>query len=801
MQVRLFVCSFLLAWACPAFSQPDAALLRHPAISPDGQTVAFSYQGDIWTVPTTGGSAQRLTIHEAYEGRPYFSPDGQQLAFSSDRYGNDDIYVMGVSGSLPRRLTYHSANDRVSGWLGNDRILFETDRTFVEVEREAEIHTVNTSGGTPERLLDAVGFEATMSPDGRFIAFVRGSCRISREDYQGPANRDLWLYVLKTNRYLQLTDFDGQDHQPQWAGNNQLTFLSARTGRYNLHQLTLDKDGQPQGEPTALTSFTDHGIRAFSSSPDGQHMVFERMTGIFSLQPGQAPQRINAQVTGDYRFDPIEHKSFGSDVEEFAFSPNGKQVAAVIHGEVVLMQSDQAQKRAINLTQHPYRDRDVQWLSDTTLIFASDRAGQYDLYLLRTSDPQQTDLYQTLKRETIRLTETEGDERSPLVSPDGKQVAYVRGNGLLLVAPVIDGSSLGEPQTLLDGWDTPSGLAWSPDSRWLAYALSDLDFNSEVYIHPVAEAGDPVNVSMHPRGDYDPVWSPNGSKLGFLSIRNNGDSDVWFAWLKQADWEKTQRDWEELSYAEEKASEGKGKEDKDTSAQAQDLVIDLVDIHERLTQVTALPGNEGDLAIGQEGEYLYFTINNGGRSSGSGEQDLMQIKWDGSEMKALTSGGQSPSAVRLTGKKGKMLAFLKRGGSLATVGVPDGKVESLPFNVMIDINHPVEMEQIFAEGWRTLEASFYDPEFHGRDWVQLKETYRPWCLQPRLIFKICSTGCWVSSTPAIWAFTAPIGQKPSASVRASWGLNSRPVAMAWRSYGWCQALQPTAARANWRWER
>jgi tricorn protease len=719
MQLRSLILCILGGWLGLLPAQ-DGSLLRDPVISPDGQTVAFSYQGDIWTVAREGGKAQRLTIHEAYEARPQFSPDGQQIAFSSDRYGHGDIYVMDIEGSLPQRLTHHSANDRVTGWIGNDRIIFETDRTFVQVERENELHTVNVSGGTPERLLDAVGFDAVLSPDGRFIAFVRGTCRLSREDYEGPANRDLWLYVLKTNRYLRLTDFEGQDFSPQWAGNDQLYFLSARNGRYNVHQLSLSDEGSPQGEPEALTNFTDHGIRHFSASPDGQHLVFERMTDIFYMQPGQEPQPIEAQVTQDYRFDPVEHKRMSSEVEAFAVSPNGSQVAAIIRGEVVLMMSDQDQSRAVNVSKHPYRDRDVKWLSDSTLIFASDREGQYDLYLLRSADPEESDLYRTLKREAIRLTETEGDERSPVVSPDGKQVAYTRDRGMLLVAEVENGQSLGTPRTLLDGWDTPGGVAWSPDSRWLAYDLSDLDFNSEIYIHPVAEAGDPVNVSMHPRRDYDPVWSPDGSKLGFLSVRNNGDSDLWFAWLKEEDYEKTQRDWEELAHADDKEEEGE--------AEQMPLTIDLVDIHERLAQVTALPGNEGNLAIGKKGDYFYFTTNGSGRTTGSGDRDLMQIKWDGSEMKALTTGNQGPYAVRLSGKKQDHLYFLKRGGSLASVKVPGGSVEGLSFSVMLDIDHPAEMRQIFEEGWRVLEDGFYDPEFHGRDWTALKETYRPWCM-------------------------------------------------------------------------
>ncbi len=87
------------------------------------------------------------------------------------------------------------------------------------------------------------------------------------------------------------------------------------------------------------------------------------------------------------------------------------------------------------------------------------------------------------------------------------------------MAQISADGELSNETTLLDGWATPEGISWSPDSKWIAYSLSNLEFNDEVYIHPIDNSIKPVNVSMHPRGDYSPVWSKDGSKLGFISQR------------------------------------------------------------------------------------------------------------------------------------------------------------------------------------------------------------------------------------------------------------------------------------------
>ncbi|MGD8868228.1 MAG: PDZ domain-containing protein, partial [Gemmatimonadales bacterium] len=724
--IAVVLLTLSLPVATDSIAQDQRPFARFPDVSPDGRTVAFSFQGDIWTVPVDGGRAVRLTIHEAYESHPRFSPDGTRLAFMSDRYGSDDIFVMELDNGAPRRLTYHSATDVLSDWTPDDRLLFETRRTYAQVEREREIYQVSADGGTPDRLLDALGYTPVMSPDGRFIAFAFRTNGEWRKGYRGPANKDIWLHDTRDGGYSRLTDFAGNDIRPQWSDSRTLLFVSERDGTYNLYRLRLMDDGTAAADPEQLTNFTIDGVRDFDVGGDGAVIVLERQTDLYVWREGAGePRLLSIDMPRDYRFDPVERRTFTGDASNYAVSPNGKYIAFTVRGELFVTRNSDEDSRTVRLTNHPYRDQDPAWLDDSTLVFISDREGQYDLYRSESADPAQPDLYRSLKHRAVRLTETAADESGPVLAPDGKHLAFRRGNGTLIVAE-IDGGQIRNERVLLDGWAQPSGVTWSPDSRWLAYSLSDLDFNDEVYIHAADGSREPVNVTQHPKGDGAPVWSRDGSKLGFLSDRNNGDADVWFVWLRAADWQKTQEDWQELK--EEKELAGKKAESDSTKAGSQPVEIDFERIWERLQQVTSLPGNESDPAISADGEWFYFVSNRGGRQSYDADQDLHKVKWDGSEMEALTSGDQSPYDVRL-GPQGKYLFMRRSGGRLARIDPNNGKLESLSFAARMDIDHPREREQIYGEAWRVLRDGFYDPNFHGADWEALGEKYRGWAMR------------------------------------------------------------------------
>jgi Tol biopolymer transport system component len=287
------------------------------------------------------------------------------------------------------------------------------------------------------------------------------------------------------------------------------------------------------------------GITIFRA--DGSTIVFEKDMNLYLMKTCKAsPEKINVQMSADERFDPVEQKSLTAGASDYAISPNGKLMAYTVRGEVFVKEANKETTRSVNISNHPSRDMSPAWMNDSTLLFCSDRGGKnFDLYLVRSIDTTEVNLFRTLKPNIITLTNTSEDETLPVVSNDGKKLAYVRGRGTLVVADIAGNGKLSNEKILSDGWAEPNGMVWSPDNKWLAYSMTDLNANYDIYIQAADNSTKPVNVTMHPRTDRNPFWSADGSKLGFISARNNLSDDVWFVWLKKEDWEKVNEDWQD----------------------------------------------------------------------------------------------------------------------------------------------------------------------------------------------------------------------------------------------------------------
>lgn len=727
----------LIAWALAfsSFAQHANPLISFPALSPDGSEMAFSYQGDIWTADANGANPRRLTIHEGYETKPFWTPDGKGIVFRSDRNGNNDIFYVDLTSGLPKQLTFHSSNDTPSDVTQDGKVIFHGNRNYQQIEWDNEVQVVHLSGGTPYRYLNALGFYAAQSPNGRFVAFVKGSCRDEREAYDGPANTDIWLYDSQNNSYSQLTTDTHNDIHPKWGNDQTLYVQSARSGRYNVHQIKLDANGAKTGNIEAITSYTDMGISSYSVGNNGQTVLASKGDQLYSINTeSKQSTAINLMIGSDYRFDPIERKTYSKDVDQIIPSPNGKYSALVIRGEIFITENDKEKSKTVNLSNSPYRDQEPQWVNDSTLIFLSDRGGNYDIYAARSADTSEGDLFKTLKLDVSKVTNTDQEESDLVISPDGKTLVFRRGGGQLLTASISNKGFISNEKTLLSGWAQPYGLSWSPDSKWLAYSMEDLDFNEEVYILKADGSKNPVNISMHPKLDSDPVWSPDGSKLVFTSARSNNDYDIWFLWLKKSDWEKTADEWK---YDDDKKDEPKSEptaskkkkkgqsDDKKEDEGVTPIQIDFEDIHERLEQVTSFYGNEISPLVSKDGKTIYYrTSTDGWGKPAKVDIDLYKISWDKKDHKAITSGDEQPSSLYMDAKQEYIYATLK-GGKPTRFKVDGDKKESLPISAKLNIEFKEELNQIFEEAWKALNQQFYDPDFHGQDFSALKATYKP----------------------------------------------------------------------------
>ncbi|MEN8125513.1 MAG: S41 family peptidase [Bacteroidota bacterium] len=709
------------------FLNAQNPLINDPSLNNDGTKIAFNYQGDIWIANANGTNIKRLTVHEAYDAHPLWSVDGKSISFHSNRYGNNDIFTIPVEGGTPKRLTYLSSDDLITDYTENGEILFNTRRNFNQIEWEPEIQTVNVKGGTPYLKMKAFGYDATLSPDKKNITFVKGPCRIQREAYKGPANKDIWLYNIDRDNYLQLTNFDGNDFYPKWADDQTIYYQSAKSGKYNVYRMKISDKGVKIGKEEQITDFKDMGIFSFNISKNGKKIILVKGDQLFIVDTNtKVKSQVSLNLHSDYKFDPIVHKTYSGNIEDMAPSPDSKYSAFEIRGDIFITENNKDKSKSVNLTSTSSRDKMVTWLSNDALVFVSDRDGQNDLYLLKSADPNEKNLFKTLKREVERITNTIEDESSPIVAPNGKQVAFNRGRGQLIVANISSTGALSGEKILLDGWDTASGVSWSPDSKWLAYNFSDLDFNEEVYIQRADNTQQPINVSMHPKRDQNPVWSPDGSKLAFSSIRNNSDYDVWFVWLKLDDWQKTKEDWDEEddSKSDDKEKDKKDDKEKDKEKSVSPVIIDTDQIHKRQVQVTSYTGGEFVEGFSKDGKTIYYATGGGGRGDSKTESDLYEIKWDGKDKKALTTGDSKPRNITID-QNIKYIYYTAKGGKLNRLKLKDGKKESLPIKTSMDIDYTKEANQIFNEAWKAINDGFYDPDFHGQNWESLRDKYKP----------------------------------------------------------------------------
>ena len=706
-------------------------LIKEPSLNNDGSKIAFTYQGDIWIVSAQGGEAKRISVHNAIESNPKFSPDGAKIYFSSNRYGNNDIFTLSLNGEEPVRLTYNSAQDNISSVTADNEILFTTNRENQQIERLPEIFSVSASGGTESKKISALGLNPILSPDGKFLAFTRGSNTVFREAYDGTANKDIWLYNFSTKKLIKIADTNNNEYLPQWIDSKTLLYLSAEKGKYNIFKIKLNDSGEKISQPEQITFFKDFAVRSFNVSSDGKVIVIEQGLNIYIMKNDAKPEKIDISLPLDFKTYPEETKVFSKDAKEYSLSPNGKLVAFSVYGEIFIKEIDKEKSRSVNISNSSYRETEPVWLNDSTLIFASDREeNNYDLYLCKSSDKAQGNLFKTLKREIVKITATKEDENSVQISNDMKKISFVRGNGKLIVADISKEGKISNEKVLLDGWATPNGICWSPDNKYLAYSLEDLYFNEEIYIHPVDNFFKPVNVSMHPRGDSNPVWSPDGSKLFFLSSRDNRNgvggglsrfNDIWFAWLSKSDWEKTKQDWEDVEKPKEEKSAKK--DSKKDSTTVKNIKIDFENIYKRLIQVTSFPTNESNIQISKDGDYVYFI----GANTNSKGNDIFSIKWDGKELKEITKGGSNPKLLSMD-KDRKYLYFFKNDGMLNRQEIKSDKSEALPYSAKMKIDFNTEKNQIFEEAWRALDNMFYDPKFHGHDWKELHDKYKPLCM-------------------------------------------------------------------------
>ena len=695
LHVRALAATFTtLLLASAASAQEPIRFARTPDISPDGKTIAFSYLGDIWTVEAIGGVARVVTMHEAHDVNPVFSPDGRQIAFSSNRYGGYDVFVVPSVGGKPRRLTFDSAPDMVTGWTPDGKgVVFSSPRSS-DYPSNTECFVVPAEGGAERKLPLFEAKEAHYSPGGKQVAFVRGPGAWYRRGYRGSSNDDIWLSSADGKEPKRVTDFDGQDGSPMFSPDGRklyyVTESGGKPGCANVVMQHLSSGGLPIGKPQPVTKHEEDTVRRARISANGDWIVYECGADLWvaNTRGDTPPRKLAIEVNADDKSNTERSVTYTRDATEYALSPDESHAVLVVHGQLFLTKVPGGGK-CTRLTEHAFADMNPTWSPDgKKILFASDRSGGVDLYLLEADDPEHPELTKAHRFKTTRLTDTVSEEIGGAFSPKGDRIAFVREGKLWLMKP--DGSDqkvLVADQKVLD-------YEWSPDGKFVAYCRMDGSFSAEIYVAATDGSGPPVNISRHATWNSDVTWSDKNGKIAFVGQRRGAYSM-------------------QVVSLQKPVADGAAKPPGDQ--------IDWEDVHLRVTRPTSMSAEYG--AISRDGSQVAF------RSTSNGD-DLWVANSDGSSVTRMTTGNQRPSWIRWSKKSAGTIYYLNGSGELRHVRTSyfssspsePGKVA---FTARMAIRQDEEFTEMFAQAWRALANNFYDPKYHGADWKQVREKFLP----------------------------------------------------------------------------
>ena len=749
-QARVVIGVLVLLTVATVVSAVQPALwLRYPAISPDGETVVFSYRGDIYRVSSSGGQATPLTVHPAHDTMPVWSPDSTKIAFASNRYGNDDVFVMDATGGTATRLTVHSAPDRPTSFTPDGEIvLFSSARldtvSCVQFPTRAqpELYEVSIEGRMPKQILSTPALFAVYDSAGQRLAYTdeKSYEELTRKHDNSSFARDVWLYDQTSGEHTRLTEFGADDRRPVWApGEESLFFLSERDGTFNIWRMELDDPAHPE----QITEHTTHPVRFLTGSVGGD-LCYAFDGEIWVRSAGaDSSSKIEVMVATDSHHNEIDFIDVSGKITEFDLSPDGKEIAFIARGELFVTSSDHATTRRITST--PEQERSVTFSPDgRSLAYAGERGGSWNIYRTELTDDNEPSFFNATAMEEKAVLETEAETFQPHFSPDGKEIAYLEERTELKVINLASGESRSivaadNNYSYIDG---DQWYEWSPDGKWfLVQFLSPGRWSLEVGLIAASGESELVNLTKSGYWSVTPRWAMDGELVYWLSDRHGtrmqagwpAELDVYAGFFNREGWDRfrlseveleQQKERDEKAEKKDKKDDGDDKDkDKDDEAEDDDEIelpdpvkIDLDGFDDRKIRLSVHSADLSGVAVTPDGEkLLYLAAFEKGYDLWVSEHRKKEVKLL-AKLKADSTGGL---VIDKEGEKAFVLADRK----LKVIEIDGGKVKPVSLSAKMELDPAAERAYFFEHAWRQTKKKFYVEDMHGVDWDFYKSEY------------------------------------------------------------------------------
>lgn len=744
----LFCAAALLLTASATMAQETPKWLRKNAISPDGKTIVFCYQGDLFTVSSSGGRALQITSNSAYDSDPIWTPDGKEIVFSSYREGSKDIFITSAEGGVPRRLTDFTGNETPLAALDGGRVIFsaniQQDPQYGGFPGNPQLWQVSTEGGRPRLVTSLPVMAISVNANGEVLyEDYKGYEDPLRKHHTSSVTRDIWIYrpaapqgerlrMTGDGAFTKLSSFNGEDRNPVFAADGKTYYyISEADGTLNVYKANASEPGKA----TQLTNFKENPVRHLSVSQDGT-LCFSWNGDLYTMKEGSEPQLLAVTVAKDNTSREVEYMTLGS-ASSMAVSPDGEEIALIIRGDVFVTSSEYRTTKRITNT--PEQERNISFSKDgRELYYSSERNGNWGIY--KTSLTENEDkhfTYATKFKEELFSKEGETCFQ-PEVSPDGKWVAYLRDRTEI----VIKSTKNGEEKSFLKGvnysyQDGDLSFEWAPDSKHILsdYMINGGWNNSDIALIDI-ETGEVTNLTESGYSDGGFDWALDGKAMTWTSDKNGyrshgswgAESDIYIMFFDGEAWTKFHQDKEDKDIAKAKEEGGKEKSEKKLEKEAEKekkdsvkkaekpekLVLDLDGRVFRTEKLTRNSGRIGSYYLSKDGEKLYYTTR---LESG---MDLCMLDLKEGDIKVIKKGVMGYITPAPDGKA----FYIFSGGVITKVSVPGNSMTNISFSGDYELRASEERDYLFEHVWKQVDEKFYDPEIHGIDWAGYHDNYK-----------------------------------------------------------------------------